>query len=184
MAITKKHIQVGSAKVYDAIIGLKASGRDLNLNNVLKYELAPIPTSMFPNNGEMRLATSKSTLKDTFKVEVTGRYTPKATSVIVDGSATLWVVQWPTQGTVQYLVGNVVYYVMGKMKDADVCLIFDRYEDYIIKGVTRTARGKEASRHHQLSQSVHLPPQKVATYNKIQLLDVIVETLLAQKQQL
>ena len=38
MAITKKHIQVGSAKVYDTnviysrIIGLKASGRDMNLN--------------------------------------------------------------------------------------------------------------------------------------------------------
>ena len=34
---------------------------------------------------------------------------------------------------------------------------------------------------------MHLPPQKVAlavTYNKIQLADVIVETLLAQKQQL
>ena len=41
--------------------------------------------------------------------------------------------------------------------------------------------------HHQLSQAMHLPPQKVAlavTYNNIQLVDVIVETLLAQKQQL
>ena len=68
MVITKKHIQVGSAKVYDTnliyscIIGLKASGQDMNLNEVLKYELAPIPTSMFTNNGEMRLATSTSTL--------------------------------------------------------------------------------------------------------------------------
>ena len=96
-------------------------------------------------------------------------------------------VHWPAQGTVQHLVGNVVSYVMGTMKYADVYLIFDKYEDYSIKGVTRTARGKEASRCHQLSQSMHLPPQKVAlavTYNKIQLADVIVETLLAQKQQL
>ena len=69
MAITKKHIQVGSAKVYDInliysrIIGLQASGRDMNLNEVLKYKLESISTSMFTNNGEMRLATSKSTLK-------------------------------------------------------------------------------------------------------------------------
>ena len=73
------------------------------------------------------------------------------------------------------------------MKDAGVYLILDRYEDYSIKGVTRTAQGKEASIHHQLSQSMHLPPQKVplaVTYNTIQLVDVIVETLLAQKQQL
>ena len=73
------------------------------------------------------------------------------------------------------------------MKDAGVYLILDRYEDYSIKRVTRIALGKEASRHHQLSQSMHLPPQKVVlavTYNKIQLVDVIVETLRAQKQQL
>ena len=85
----------------------------MNLNDALKYELAPTPT--FTNNGEMRLATSKSTLKSRLKVELTGRYAPKATSVIIDGSAISWVVHWPTQGTVQYLVGNVVSYVMGKM---------------------------------------------------------------------
>ena len=73
MAITKKHIQVGSAKVYDTnliysrIIGLKASGRDMNLNEVLKYELAPIPTSMLTNSGEMRLATINSTLTNKLK---------------------------------------------------------------------------------------------------------------------
>ena len=47
--------------------------------------------------------------------------------------------------------------------------------------------GKEASIHNQLSQSMNHPPQKVVlavTYNTIQLVDVIVETLLAQKQQL
>ena len=73
MVITKKHIQVGSAKVYETnliysrIIGLKASCQDLNLNEVLKYE--SIPTSMFTNNREMRLATSKSTLENKLKVE-------------------------------------------------------------------------------------------------------------------
>ena len=90
------------------------------------------------------------------------------------------VVHWPTQGTVQYLVGIVVSYIMGKTKDADVYLIFDRYEYYSIKGVTRNARGKEASRHYQLSQSMHLSPKKMVlavTYNKIQLVDVIVKTL-------
>ena len=58
---------------------------------------------------------------------------------------------------------------------------------YNIKGITRTARWNEANRRNLLSQSMHLPPQKVArgeTYHKIQLADVIVESLLAQKQQL
>ena len=71
MVITKKHIQVGSAKVYDTnliysrIIGLKAPGQDMHLNDVLKHE--SIPTSMFTNNGEMLLATSRSTLKNKLK---------------------------------------------------------------------------------------------------------------------
>ena len=66
-------------------------------------------------------------------------------------------------------------------------MVFDRYEDCSIKRVTRTAQRKEASRHHQLSHSINVSPQKVVlavTYNKLQLDDVIVETLLAQKQQL
>ena len=93
IAITTKYMQVGSAKEYDTnliysgIVGLQASGRDMNLKEVLKYELAPNPTSMFTNNGDMRLATSKSTLKNELKFEVTGRYAPKATSGIIDGSA-------------------------------------------------------------------------------------------------
>ena len=68
MVITKKHTQVGSANVYDTnliysrIIGLTASGQDMNLNEVLKHE--SIRTSMFTNNGEMLLATSTSTLKN------------------------------------------------------------------------------------------------------------------------
>ena len=193
MAVTKKHIQVGKTKVHDTnliysrIIGLQASGRDMDLNEVWKYELAPFPTSMFSNNGEMRLATNKSTLKNKLKVEVPGRSAPKADSLIIDGSAILWVVHWPAHGTVKDYIDNVVSYVTSKMKAADVYLIFDRYEDYSTKGVTRTARGKEASRRHQLSLSMQLPSQKVVltvSYNKTQLIALIVDALQAQKDHL
>ena len=70
------------------------------------YTFATVPTFMLTNNGEMRLTRSKSTLKNKLKVEVTGRYAPKATSVIIDDSTILSVVHWPTQGTVQHIVGN------------------------------------------------------------------------------
>ena len=144
MAIMKKHIHVGSAKVYDTnliyslIIGVQASGRDMNLNKLLKYELAPIPASMSTNNGKIRLATSKSTLKNKLNVEVTGRYAPNATSVIIDGSAIRRVVHWPTQGTVQYLVGNAVSYVMGKMKYVSLC------NKIAIQGIPQMAVDMEA----------------------------------------
>ena len=71
------------------------------------------------------------------------------------------------------------------------------YTSYLI-GTTTTVskeslaphsgRKQALTRHTQLSQSMHIPPQKVVlaavTYNKTQLVDDIVETLLAQKQQL
>jgi len=192
MAVTKKHIQVGTTKLHDTtliysrIIGLQASGRDMKLDEVLKYELAPMPTSMFTNTGEMRLATSKSTLKNKLKVEVMTRSTSKPANVIIDGSAILWVVHWPAQGTVQSFIDNFVAYLTSKLKECNVYLIFDRYNDYSIKGVTRTARGKQASRRHQLSRSMMLPPQKVVltvTYNKVQLINLIIETLRERRRQ-
>ena len=142
---------------------------------------------MFTNAGEMRLATNKSTLKNKLNVDVPARTAPKATSVIIDGSAILRVVHWSTQGAVQQFIDNFVAYVTRKMKDSDVYLVFHRNVDYSIKGVTRTARVKEASRHHQLSRSMLLPSQKVVltvTYNKVQLIDLIVETLREQGKQL
>ena len=135
----------------------------------------------------MRLATNKSTLKNKLKVEITGLSVPKANIVIIDGSAVLWAIHWPTQGTVKDFIENFVSYIIPKMKEADVYLIFDRYETYSTKGATRTARGKEASRHHQLSLSTQLPSQKVVltvSYNKVQLIALIVDALQTQKDRI
>ena len=63
------------------------------------------------------------------KVGVAQISAPKANCVIIDGSAILWVVHWPTHGTVESLIDNVFSYVMSKMQNADVYLIFDRYEE-------------------------------------------------------
>lgn len=66
-------------------------------------------------------------------------------------------------------------------------LIFDRYKTYSTKGVTRTARGKEASRHHQLSLSTQLPSQKVVltvSYTEVQLIALIVDALQTQKDRI
>ena len=58
MVAAKKHVNVGGTKVYDMniiysrVIGLQASGRDFDIKDVLSYELAPVPTSMFETTGE------------------------------------------------------------------------------------------------------------------------------------
>ena len=71
MDVKKNHVLVGKERVYDQelihsrVIGLLASSRDINVNDVLAFELAAYPPSMFNADGKMNVATSKSTLKTT-----------------------------------------------------------------------------------------------------------------------
>ena len=61
MDVTKKHVLVGKERVYDQelinarVIGLLASSREINFDDVLAYELAAYPPSMFNPCGEMKI---------------------------------------------------------------------------------------------------------------------------------
>ena len=70
------------------------STRAINLNDVLKYELASVPTSICSeNSGELRISKSKSILKRRLQVEVTNPSRGTGDAVIIDGCAILWVPQ-------------------------------------------------------------------------------------------
>ena len=62
----KKHIKIGTKKIFDTtviysqVIGIQASSRDINIENVLTHELAPVPTSMFDASGMMRICQTSS----------------------------------------------------------------------------------------------------------------------------
>lgn len=64
MLMTKKAMKVGDNPVYDVslihsrVLGLQKY-RDINLNEVLQYELAPVPIAMLKDTEEMRIATAK-----------------------------------------------------------------------------------------------------------------------------
>ena len=74
MAATKKSLKVGDTKVYNTeliysrVIGLQA--RDVSINEVMSCELSPVPTALFSDSGEMRIAKSKLALKNLTKVDV------------------------------------------------------------------------------------------------------------------
>lgn len=59
--------------IYSRIIGLQARGHDIYIKAVPFYELAPVPTSMFDQTGEMRAFTSKSFFKLQVQVEVSAQ---------------------------------------------------------------------------------------------------------------
>lgn len=60
MATIKKGIALGPKMLYDTeliysrVIGLQASTREVDIKDLLSYELSPIPTSLFENSGTLR----------------------------------------------------------------------------------------------------------------------------------
>ena len=96
-----------------------------------------MPTSMFDEKGEMRIAKTKSTLKKNLQVEISTRLGPQPEVTILVGCAILWVIHWPNRGIVQDFVDNFTSYIMAKVDKSDVYLVFDRYHDFSIKSGTR-----------------------------------------------
>ena len=90
------------------------STRAINLNDVLKYELASVPTSIFDEkSGELRI--SKSILKRRLQVEVTNPSRGTGDAVVIGGCAILWVLQWPSKGFIKDVVLNFIKYATNKM---------------------------------------------------------------------
>ena len=71
----KKHVKIGDTKVintelvYARAMALHSSDREVDTDNLLAYELSPLPTSMFADDGQMRQSV-KSNLKKSLAVEV------------------------------------------------------------------------------------------------------------------
>ena len=143
------------------MIGLQPSGWYIDINGVRGHERAPVPTSMFDDTGDMRIAKSKSTLKKLFKLEVSDRVAGGANASVFDGSAILWVVPWPADGSVDDYIANFKYAIGKRLRVEDVYLIFDRYYDYSTKSVTRGSRAAGVSRVHHLQVNSKLPAQKI-----------------------
>ena len=185
-----KFIKVGSKKVFDTtviysrVIGVQASSREIDIEKVISHELAPVPTSMFHDDGSMRICKGKSDLKKRLAIETSPRQCNSVNAVVLDGSAILWIVHWPAKGAVVDYIENFKKFLVKKLEDSDVYLIFDRYPDYSTKSVTRDARECTASRVFQLSEQAPLPPQNViltVSKNKVQLMSMICSNITKDK---
>ena len=189
MEITSKSINAGDRKMYDLniiysrVIALLSSHRDIQVKDVFSYELAPIPTAMFTVDG-MRICGAKSILKRSLQVEVSKRTSGDADVTVIDGSALLWTIHWPVDGTVADFIANLKARLHKYLTSSDVYIIFDRYYDYSIKSVARNRRQLGITKKHHLLQSTKLPAQKVvlaSTYNKKQLIRILCEDLIGDR---
>ncbi|CAH3142606.1 unnamed protein product [Porites lobata] len=88
------------------------------------------------------------------------------------------------KGAVVDYIENFKKFLVKKLEDSGVYLIFDRYPDYSTKSVTRDARECTASRVFQLSEQAPLPPQNViltVSKNKVQLMSMICSNITKDK---
>ena len=167
---------VGKERVYDQeliyarVIGLLASSREIDFNDVLAFELAAYPPSMFKADGKINVATSKSTLKHKLQVTISERNCPISDTMIFGVSVLLWVITWPS--------GKLLVYVDAwhssiNLYDAQIngILVFDRYFPNSMKSFTRTQRSGP-SLLYKLTPDMQAPAKQVVlnnTKNKIQL---------------
>ena len=100
---------------------------------------------------------------------------------MVDGCAILWVINWPTNGTLSDYVGNFCDFIFLHLQSNDTSVVFDKYHDFIIKSSTRADRGKFSSRTHMMTLTSPLPPKSSVLTSascKVQIIKHVTEGLL------
>ena len=141
--VSRKGVKAGEKKildpevVYARALALRCIDSDFHFDfeSILSHELAPFPTSMFEEEGLLRICRQKSKLMNSLKVAASARLsTSNPTAVFVDGCAIFWTVSWPVKGKVKDYVCNFLSYILQRAKLSNVYLLFDRYNSDSIKG--------------------------------------------------
>ena len=125
----------------------------------ISYKMAPYPTVLFGDNGQMRTA-SKSVLRNKLQILSEERNAEPPVVNIVDGCALLWTVSWTATAKVSAFTTAVVAKIWKRMDTTQVLhMVFDRYNKMSIKSACRPARQDRCSRVFKLNDEVPLPGQ-------------------------
>ena len=120
---------------------------DEDLQDLLKYELAPFPLALFNKNGMRK--TKKSALYEVFPVEETA-LDLKVTANVIDGGFLLLRVKWSVGSTFSCICKQYVTYVK-KHYGNNCTAIFDGYYD-----TTRSTKRGEQKRRTGTKTSVDI----------------------------
>ena len=186
MYVKKNHLLVGKERVYDQellyarVIGLFACSREMNFSNVLAFELAAYPLSMFNADGKINVAPFKSTLKYKLQATVSEHNCPiSARPTMIMMSALLWVITCPS-GKLRAYVDTFKAFVHQALRRANVILVFGRYFPNGIKTFTTTQTSGSSRVYKLTTDMLALANQVVLTItkNKIQLNAMLTESIL------
>lgn len=96
---------------------------------------------MFTDFGEMRICKAKSSPKKLLQVSCSTRKKgDDNATIVIDGSALLWCVQWPEKGTVEDFIKALKTSIRKYLQYGNVNLVFDRYKQYSTKDHARSGR--------------------------------------------
>ncbi|KAG1672264.1 Y-box factor [Nymphon striatum] len=158
-----------------------ASARNFNLQDPFSYELAPVPTSMFNDSGAIRFMTDRAKLMR-LQVETSVR-TILIDATVIDGSAFIWIPNWPTKGTVADLSAGFKSLIEWRLRHGDVYLY--RNLNFSTKSAARSGRASGAGKIHYLTTiNSELPEKEVSLNvdrNNKQLIGLIGSHLISNK---
>lgn len=158
----KKKVKIGDAHCYDMeklygrllVISQK---RDIDLAELFEYELAPLPSSLFDEYGDMRKST-KAILVKKLAVSATATLGP-VDAELVDGNEAIYHKLWPKNVTVEQYANQ---FVKSFAESHDTYIIFDRYDENSVKAHERQRRAQGVSpRMYTLKSDMPLPPKDV-----------------------
>ncbi|KAK3931380.1 Glucans biosynthesis protein D [Frankliniella fusca] len=99
----------------------------VDLPDCFAYELAPMPTSLFDENGAMRKGTKSSLAQCLESYSPCIKAVPENTLYVLDGGALLQRVVWPRPGTYRDVIGQYVRYVEKHYGSSRTTVVFDGY---------------------------------------------------------
>ena len=176
-----KTVEVYNTEIIFSKVMYLLSAGHIQMEDLFKYELAPVPTALFKDTGEGRYPTSKAVLKNALKVEVS-IITIVPDAVIIDGCAMLHsAIHWLKRGKVNDFLAGAQSYISNKLTKSDVYLIFDRYKEFSIKSDTRQERLDQFRCSHTLNKTSPLPSKEVTlrvTKTKVQLIEMVEADLM------
>jgi len=162
MEAMKKRVKVADATIYnmEQLYGrllVISQSRDIQLSEVFKYELAPVPSSIFDEYGDMRKG-SKAILVHKLAVFATSPLGP-VDAELVDGNEAIYHTLWPRNSTLKKFADN---FVSSFERPHTTYIIFDRYGKHSIKSHERQRRAKGSkSDEYVLNSNTILPAKDV-----------------------
>ena len=162
----KKGMKLGDRTVFDletVFLRLLTIGqqRQLELADIFKYELCPVPCSLIDEYGCLRRG-SKSPLAHKLCVQTQNREVPEL--VMIDASQLLYHIVWPFRGHVSDIVESIKRRL--SLMPGEKILVFDKYHDLSAKDHERVRRAGIGSTKYNLTVNTQLPNHEAIMWNK------------------